>query len=273
MDRFFPQVVFSVFGIEVRDTVVSTWLMMVIILGLTIVIRRRRPVMLEMLLDALEDLIGDLLGGYRLERYLPFLGSLAIFVAFANIFSILPTIPLPGGTMLPIVAPTRDLNTPIALAVVVFFSVHYFGMLQQGVLGYLKNLASPVFLLPLEIIGQISRTVSLAVRLFGNVLSTELIVVVVFMLIPLFVPLPVIGLNIFTGLLQAYIFTALAAVYISTGLKEPEEEKEITGIPEPEPTPALLEHRTPVSDAGGRARRSHPSLESRRDVESDRKGD
>ncbi len=222
MDRFFPQVVFSIFGVNVRDTVVATWMMMVIIIALAVVIRRRRPVMLEMLLDFLEDLIADLLGGYRLERYLPFLGSLAIFVAFANIFSILPTIPLPGGTMLPVVAPTRDLNTPVALAVVVFFSVHYYGMRQQGVLGYLKNLASPIFLLPLEIIGQISRTVSLAVRLFGNVLSTELIVVVVFMLIPLLVPLPVIGLNIFTGLLQAYIFTALAAVYISTGLKEPE---------------------------------------------------
>jgi F-type H+-transporting ATPase subunit a len=211
------------FGVEVRDTVVSTWMMMAIIIALAVVIRRRRPVMLEMVLDFLEDLIADLLGGYGVEQYLPFLGSLAIFVAFANLFSILPTIPLPGGTMLPIVAPTRDLNTPVALAVVVFFSVHYFGMRQQGVLGYLKNLASPIFLLPLEIIGQISRTVSLAVRLFGNVLSTELIVVVVFMLIPLLVPLPVIGLNIFTGLLQAYIFTALAAVYISTGLQEPEE--------------------------------------------------
>jgi F-type H+-transporting ATPase subunit a len=255
MDRFFPQVVFSIFGVEVRDTVVSTWIMMGIILLLAILIRRRRPTLLEMLLDFLEDLIGDLLGGYRIEQYLPFLGSLAIFVAFANIFSILPTIPLPGGAMLPIVAPTRDLNTPIALAVVVFFSVHYYGMLQQGVLGYLKNLASPVFLLPLEIIGQISRTVSLAVRLFGNVLSTELIVVVVFMLIPLFVPLPVIGLNLFTGLLQAYIFTALAAVYISTGLEEPEEDQRAIGITEPEPAAAMLEPRSQTGDRHSRERR------------------
>jgi len=232
MDGFFPQVVFSIAGIEVRDTIVSTWLMMVAVLALAIVIRRRRPIILEMVLDMLESLIGDLLGGYRLETYLPFLGSLAIFVAFANLFSILPTIPLPGGAMLPIVAPTRDLNTPIALAMVVFFSVHYYGMRQQGVFGYLKSLASPIFLLPLEIIGQVSRTVSLAVRLFGNVLSTELIVMVVFMLVPLLVPLPVIGLNIFTGLLQAYIFTALAAVYISTGLEEPEENEKLQGAAE-----------------------------------------
>jgi len=220
MEQPFPIVVFTVMGVPVRDTVVSTWLMMVLIIGLTVLIRRRRPMMLEMLLDALEGQIADLLGDHPIEPYLPFLGSLFIFVAFANIFSVLPGIPLPGGSMLRIVAPTRDLNTPVALATVVFFSVHYFGMQQQGVWGYLKNLASPIFLLPLEIIGQISRTVSLAVRLFGNVLSTELIVLVVFMLIPLIVPLPVIGLNIFTGLLQAYIFTALSAVYVYTGLEE-----------------------------------------------------
>jgi F-type H+-transporting ATPase subunit a len=212
-----------VFGIGVRDTVVSTWLMMVILIVLGIVIRRRRPALLEMLLIFLEDLISDLLAGHPGARYLPFLGSLAIFVAAANVLSVLPTIPLPGGRMLTIVAPTRDLNTPVALAIVVFSSVHYYGVRQQGLLGYLKNLASPVFLFPLEVVGQVSRTVSLAVRLFGNVLSTELIVLVVFMLIPLLVPLPVIGLNIFTGLLQAYIFTALAAVYISTGLEELEE--------------------------------------------------
>ncbi len=226
MGQFFPRVVFSVLGVGVRDTVISTWLMMVIIIGLAILIRRQRPMMLEMLLDFLENLVSDLLGGHPVEPYLPFLGSTAIFLGFANIFSMLPSIPLPGGNMLPIVAPTRDLNTPIALALVVFFSVHYYGMRQQGVWGYLKNLASPIFLLPLEIVGQISRTVSLAVRLFGNVLSTELIVLVVFILIPLVVPLPVIGLNIFTGLLQAYIFTALAAVYISTGLEEMEEAEE-----------------------------------------------
>jgi F-type H+-transporting ATPase subunit a len=223
MSSFFPKVVFSVFGIGVRDTVVSTWLMMVVVIVLGVVIRRRRPGLLEMVLNFLEDLISDLLAGYPIERYLPFLGSLAIFVAAANVFSVLPGIPLPGGNMLTIIAPTRDLNTPVALALVVFFSVHYYGARQQGLLGYLKNLASPIFLFPLEVVGQISRTVSLAVRLFGNVLSTELIVLVVFMLVPLIVPLPVIGLNIFTGLLQAYIFTALAAVYISTGLEEPQE--------------------------------------------------
>ncbi len=226
MEQAFPSVAFYVMGVPVRNTVVSTWVMMVVIIGLTVLVRRQHPMMLEMLLDFLESMVADLLGDHPIDRYLPFLGSLAIFVGFANVFSVLPAIPLPGGTMMSIVAPTRDLNTPVALAIVVFFSVHYYGMQQQGVWGYLKNLASPIFLLPLEIIGQISRTVSLAIRLFGNVLSTELIVLVVFMLIPLVVPVSVTALNIFTGLLQAYIFTALAAVYIYTGLEETEQTEE-----------------------------------------------
>lgn len=225
MRDFFPRVVFYVFGVGVRDTVVSTWLMMMIIISLAVLVRRKKPTLLEMVLDFLEDLISGLIGDHPAARYMPFLGSLAIFLGFANILSVIPSIPLPDGNMLTIIAPTRDLNTPVALATVVFFSVHYYGMQQQGVWGYLRNLASPIFLLPLELIGQVSRIVSLAIRLFGNVLSTELIVLVVFMLLPLVVPLPAIGLNIFTGLLQAYIFTALAAVYISTGLKDIEESK------------------------------------------------
>jgi F-type H+-transporting ATPase subunit a len=80
-------------------------------------------------------------------------------------------------------------------------------------------MASPIFILPLEIIGQLSRTMSLTLRLFGNIISTELIVIVLFALAPLFVPLPLIGFSMFTGLLQAYIFTVLAAVYIGAGLE------------------------------------------------------
>jgi F-type H+-transporting ATPase subunit a len=121
-------------------------------------------------------------------------------------------------------APTRDVNTPLALALVVFFSVHYFGIREKGLVDYLQDLASPIFLLPLEIIGQISRTLSLSLRLFGNMISAELIVAIIFALVPLFVPLPLVGLGIFTGLLQAYIFTALAAVYIASAIRANEAQ-------------------------------------------------
>jgi F-type H+-transporting ATPase subunit a len=211
MEGFFPQVVFSIFGVPVRDTVVSTWIMMTMVVGLAVVIGRRRPTALEMLVDFLNDTISDILRRPA-EPYLPLLGALAIFIAVANITSVVPFL----------VSPTRDINTPAALALVVFFSVHYFGIRSQGVVGYFKDLATPVYVLPLEIVGQLSRSLSLAVRLFGNIVSTDLIVAVIFALVPLFVPLPLVGFSMFTGLLQAYIFTALAAVYIGAGLEASE---------------------------------------------------
>jgi F-type H+-transporting ATPase subunit a len=208
MQSFFPEVVFTIFGIPVRDTVVSTWVMMAIILLIAIIVGKRQPALLEMLVDFLSDTFTNVMGTPA-QPFLPLLGSLAIFIAFANIIGIIPWI----------ISPTKDINTPLALALVVFFSVHYYGIRQKGLGLYLKELASPVFMLPLEIIGQVSRTLSLTLRLFGNVISSELIVAIIFALVPLFVPLPLAGLSIFTGLLQAYIFTVLASTYIGAGIE------------------------------------------------------
>lgn len=204
----FPRVVFLLFGIPVRDTVVSTWAMMALVLIVIIVLGRRQPTALEMLVDFLNDTITEVMRRPALP-FLPLLGSLAIFIAVANIIGIIPFL----------ISPTRDINTPLALALVVFFSVHYFGIRAKGLWGYLSDLASPIFTLPLELIGQLSRTISLTLRLFGNIMSTELIVAVIFVLVPLFVPLPLIGFSVLTGVLQAYIFTALAAVYIAAGVE------------------------------------------------------
>lgn len=227
MEDFFPHTVFTILGIPVRDTVISTWVMMAIVVVLAIVIGRRRPTALEMLVDFLNDTISGVMRRPA-EPYLPLLGALVIFIAAANVIGIVPFV----------VSPTRDINTPLALALIVFFSVHYFGMRAKGVGGYFKDLASPIFILPLEIVGQLSRTLSLTLRLFGNIVSTELVVAVIFALVPLFVPLPLVGFSMFTGLLQAYIFTSLAAVYIGAGLeasgpvssKHQQKEKEETSI-------------------------------------------
>jgi len=208
MEDFFPQVVFTIFGIPVRDTVVSTWIMMAIIVGAAAVVGRRWPAALEMLVDFLIDTISSVMGRAA-KPYLPFLGTLAIFVAGANIIGIIPIV----------VSPTRDINTPTALALVVFLSVYYFGIRAKGLWGYFKSLASPIFMLPMELIGHISRTLSLTLRLFGNIISTELIVAVVFALVPLIAPLPLVAFSMFTGVLQAYIFTVLATVYIGAGLE------------------------------------------------------
>lgn len=211
-----PKVVFTLLGIDITTTIVSTWVMMAIIILLAWIIGRKRVVVLEMVFDALNDLISDVLGRPG-GSILPFLGSLAIFLLFANLIGIVP-----GLT-----SPTSDINTPIALALIVFFSTHVFGSIEKGFFKYLKDLATPVYLLPFELIGQLSRTISLTLRLFGNIISTEFLVSIILAVLPLIVPLPIIALNIFSGLLQAYIFTILAAVYISSAIlaAEPVEHR------------------------------------------------
>ena len=208
MEDVFPKVVFTILGIPIRDTVISTWVMMVFIVAVAIIVNRRQPVALEMLVDFLTDTVSGVVGRPS-AAFLPLLGTLAIFIAVANSMSAVPFL----------TSPTADVNTPLALALVVFFSVHYFGIRAKGLIGYIKDLSSPIIMLPLENIGQLSRTLSLTLRLFGNIVSAQLILVVIFALAPLFVPLPLIGFGLFTGLLQAYIFTILAAVYIGAALE------------------------------------------------------
>jgi len=207
METVFPQVVLRIWGIPIRDTVISTWAMMIVVTVLVYVVQRRRPEALEMVVRFVLD-TGASIMGRPAEPYLPLLGSLTIFIAVANAFGVVPMF----------VAPTRDINTPLALALVVVFGVHYYGVREKGFVGYLKDLANPIFTLPLELIGQFSRTLSLTLRLFGNVISTEIIVAVVTSLVPLVLPLVFVGFGMFTGALQAYIFTVLAAVYLGSAV-------------------------------------------------------
>ena len=209
MESVTPFTMFTIFGIPISSTVVATWTAMAIIISSVIILGKIKPIMLQDLVEFLSNLISDIMNIDSVEPYLPFLGSLAIFLAVANIFGSFPIFS----------SPTSDLNTPIALALVVFFAVHIFGVKAQGFFGYLKDLASPIFMLPLEIISQISRTISLAARLFGNILSGDLIVAVILSLVPLFVPVIIMGLSLLIGLLQAYVFTALSSVYIASALE------------------------------------------------------
>ncbi len=213
-----PHPVLELFGgqLVITNTVTSTWAVMAFIVVGAILLEKYLPEALEMLVDFLTDTIAEVLGEEAALAYLPFLGTLAIFLIFANNIGVVPGL----------VSPTRDMATPLALALTVFFAVHYFGIRAKGLGQYLKDLASPLYLLPLmlplELIGQVSRTLSLTLRLFGNILSGELVVAVIFSLVPLFAQLPLVGLSLFTGLLQAYIFTVLATVYISTGVESAE---------------------------------------------------
>jgi F-type H+-transporting ATPase subunit a len=217
MEAVIPQVVFYLFGLPITNTVVSTWVMMVLIIALVLIIKKVKPAALEMLIELINGIVSNVMPeNTRITKFLPLLGSLMIFLLFANIFSIFPLM----------VSPTANINTPLALAIVVFFGVHIYGVAEKGVWGYIKDFASPIFILPLEIVNQFSRTLSLTLRLFGNILSTDLIVAIVFSLVPFLVPLPLAGLGMLTGILQAYIFTTLASLYVASAIEVSEEEQE-----------------------------------------------
>ena len=209
MESVTPQVVFTLFGLPVRSTVLATWVAMGLIILVIVILDRTKPYLLENFAEFLSNLIGGIMNLESVERYLPVLGTLIIFIAVANSLGAIPLL----------TSPTSDINTTIALALIVFFAVHIYGIRANGVFRYAKDMASPIFLLPLEIIGQVSRTISLALRLFGNVLSGELIVAIVFTLIPVGVPLVLMSLSLLIGILQAYVFTALSSVYISSAVE------------------------------------------------------
>jgi len=214
LEAITPLTLFYLFGLPIKSTIVATWVAMSFIIISVWMMNTFKPELAEMIVDFLSNLISDIMNVTEPEPYLPLIGTLAIFIAVANTTGILPFF----------VSPNSDINTPLALALVVFFAVYYYGSRSKGFFGYLKELASPIFLLPLEIIGQFSRTLSLTLRLFGNVLSGDLIASILLSLVPLFIPLPLMGLSLLIGLLQAYVFTALASVYVASAIEITEEK-------------------------------------------------
>jgi F-type H+-transporting ATPase subunit a len=207
MEEVFPRVVFSIAGIPVRNTVISTWITMLLIVLGAWAAQRRAPAFVEMLIDFLRVTISDVMGGIDPDPYVPFLGSLIIFLLFANNIGIVPLVD----------TPTTDINAPAALAIIVFVSVYVFGIRQKGLFGYVKELLTPLFVL--DLIGDVSRTLSMSLRLFGNIIATEIIVAVIYRLVKPLVPLPMIGLGMVTGVLQAYLFMILATSAISSAVQ------------------------------------------------------
>jgi F-type H+-transporting ATPase subunit a len=140
---------------------------------------------------------------------LPLIGTLFIYLVVANLSGVLPGVE----------APTARLETPAALALIVFFSVHYYGVRARGLFGYLANFAKPkLIMLPLNLISEVTRIFALMVRLFGNVMSGEFMIALIVALAGLFVPIPLMALEIVLGLVQAYVFTVLATVFIGAAI-------------------------------------------------------
>lgn len=226
------QLIFWQFGlVQLNATIVFTWILMaVLVLGAALVTRRlsdgenRSPWqnLLEIVVTSINQQIADI-GLAQSLKYLPFLGTLFLFVAASSLSSIIPMFEPPTGS----------LSTTVALAVCVFVAVPLYGIEARGVGGYLKSYIEPTFImLPFNIISEVSRTLALAVRLFGNMMSGAMIVGILISITPLLFPIVMTALGLLTGMVQAYIFSILAAVYIAAATrKSPTKTQSKTELP------------------------------------------
>ena len=210
--------------IRITATLVFTWVIMFVLALVSFLVTRNMQIEGEIskgqnILEALIETIRSQIKQISQQdpgKYLPFIGTLFIFILASNIFSIIPGF----------ISPTGSLNTTIALSLCVFMSVPVYGIASQGVGGYLKEYIKPtVIMLPFNIISEISRTLSLAIRLYGNVMSSTIIVAILLGVVPLFFPVVIQALGLLTGVIQAYIFAILAIVYIASATER--EKKKI----------------------------------------------
>lgn len=211
--------------VRITATLVFTWIIMIILATISYMVTRNMKVEGEIskgqnILEALIETINSQIKQISQQdpsKYLPFVGTLFIFILVSNVLSIVPGF----------IAPTGSLNTSIALALCVFVAVPKYGIDDRGIVGYLKEYIKPTFImLPFNIISEVSRTLSLAIRLYGNVLSSSVIVAILLGVVPLFFPVVIQVLGLLTGVIQAYIFAILAIVYIASAI-ENEKRKEI----------------------------------------------
>ena len=209
--------------ITLNGTILFTWLVMALLtLGSWLITRRLSTGPHVPRWQNLVEIIITLLLGQIREvtrqnprHFLPFIGTLFIFIAICNLLSVIPGFQ----------APTGSLSTTAGLAICVLVAVPLYGISDSGVAGYLKNYIRPTpMMLPFNVIGEISRTLALAVRLFGNVMSSGMIGGILLAIAPLIFPVIMQVLGLLTGVVQAYIFSILAAVYIAAGLKVHEEK-------------------------------------------------
>lgn len=212
-------VLFEVGGFKISGSIVLSWAILLFLSVASAIVTRdlkREPGMLQTALEgtiaAMEDAIESVLPG-RTELVFPFVATLWIFILTANLLGLVPGLS----------SPTSDLSVTAGLAFLVFLSVHWFGIQAEGWKQYLKHYLAPnPILLPFHLISEVSRTVALAVRLFGNVMSLEIAAVLVLMVAGLLVPVPLLMLHIVEAVIQAYLFGMLALIYIAGGIQSQE---------------------------------------------------
>ena len=208
--------VFAIGPLAITTTVITTWFIL-LALGLFCWLVTQRlsdspgPVQtaIEALVTIIENAVADV-APQQVKQLTPFIGSLWIFLVINNLSGLIPGVH----------SPTRDLSATSALAIVVFLSVHWYGIRIQGIKNYLTHYLRPSpILLPFHIVSEITRTVALAVRLFGNMMSLEMAALLVLLVAGFLAPVPILMLHIIEALVQAYIFGMLALVYVAGGIQ------------------------------------------------------
>jgi F-type H+-transporting ATPase subunit a len=202
-------------AITLNATIVFTWLVMAFLVIVSWLVTRnlspqtkisRWQSLLEIIVEGIANQIHEV-SQQEARRYIGFIGTLFLFIAVSNTLTIVPGYQPPTGS----------LSTTTALALCVFVAVPLFGFMKRGFFGYLRNYIQPtIFMLPFNIIGEFSRTLALAVRLFGNIMSGTMLVAILLSLVPLFFPIVMQALGLVFGLIQAYVFAMLAMVYIAS---------------------------------------------------------
>jgi F-type H+-transporting ATPase subunit a len=197
--------------VPISGTVVVTWALMAALTIFSALVTRRLKLSpgrlqaaIELAIESIDKLITDTMRTAP-DPYRPLIATLLIFLACANLSSLLPGVE----------PPTAHLETAAALALIVFGAVQYYGVRSHGLLGYLADFAKPtIFLLPLNILAEFTRIFSMMIRLFGNIMSGVFVVGIILSLSGLLIPIPLMALDLLTGLVQAYIFAVLAMVFI-----------------------------------------------------------
>lgn len=212
----------------VDSTVVTTWIIMAAVWLFAWLLSSRLVIKPGLLQTAVEGVVASIenvikeVAPQHVKSLMPFIGSLWVFLVIANLCGLIPGVH----------SPTQDLSATSALAIVVFLSTHWYGIRLQGIKRYLGHYLKPSpILLPFHLIGEITRTVALAVRLFGNMMSLEMAALLFLMVAGFLAPVPILMLHIIEALVQAYIFGMLALIYVAGGLqyKQKQQQGDVNG--------------------------------------------
>lgn len=202
------------------NNILNTWIVMIILIGASILVKNKLEMIprgsqnfWEVVVSTLEDVVVQIMGPHG-RPYFPLIASLALFILSCNLIGILPWLQ----------SATNNLNTTLALALVAFTVTHAVGIKEHGT-HYVKHFLGPVpwlipLMLPIEIIGHLSRILSLSFRLFGNIMGEDLAIIILTLLVPYLVPLPMMFLQVFTSFIQTLVFIMLTMMYITGSMEE-----------------------------------------------------